>query len=287
MGAGRVGAPCMPLRHPPTSDPPTHPPFLPHPPTLQCRFADLERSLGESERARAVYELAIAQPVLDMPEVLWKVRWGGAGQAVSCSGSARMLRAEGLRHSHAVPLCLDSACAWRAHSAWRWSSCTGLLAVSTESPQGLLPHSPQSSLARDCGGLRLLACVHADSSDLLPHAPQAYIDFEIGEGNREGARELYERLLQRTRHVKVGRRRGCLLFEAGLRAVGSNSVWLCTSQPAESLPERLLWCALHASSPTASTVHARYPSDPYQQAPNPTSVHVSSASAGLAVIRQV
>lgn len=32
---------------------------------------------------------------------------------------------------------------------------------------------------------------------------QAYIDFEIGEGNREGARELYERLLQRTRHVKV------------------------------------------------------------------------------------
>ncbi|PRW59332.1 Crooked neck 1 [Chlorella sorokiniana] len=67
------------------------------------RFADLERSLGESERARAVYELAIAQPVLDMPEVLWK----------------------------------------------------------------------------------------------------AYIDFEIGEGNREGARELYERLLQRTRHVKV------------------------------------------------------------------------------------
>lgn len=70
---------------------------------LACRFADLERSLGEAERARAVYELAIAQPVLDMPEVLWK----------------------------------------------------------------------------------------------------AFIDFEIGEGNREGARELYERLLERTRHVKV------------------------------------------------------------------------------------
>ena len=40
------------------------------------KFADLERSLGESERARAVYELAIAQPVLDMPEVVWKVRGG-------------------------------------------------------------------------------------------------------------------------------------------------------------------------------------------------------------------
>jgi len=38
--------------------------------------------------------------------------------------------------------------------------------------------------------------------------PQAYIDFEIGEGNREGARELYERLLQRTRHVKVRWRAG-------------------------------------------------------------------------------
>ena len=36
-----------------------------------------------------------------------------------------------------------------------------------------------------------------------PSSPQAYIDFEIGEGNREGARELYERLLQRTQHVKV------------------------------------------------------------------------------------
>jgi hypothetical protein len=47
------------------------PSFPPHP----RRFAELERSLGEAERARAVYELAIAQQVLDMPEVLWKVRW--------------------------------------------------------------------------------------------------------------------------------------------------------------------------------------------------------------------
>ena len=35
-----------------------------------------------------------------------------------------------------------------------------------------------------------------------PHA-QSYIDFEIGEGERERTRELYERLLQRTHHVKV------------------------------------------------------------------------------------
>ncbi|KAG5185208.1 hypothetical protein JKP88DRAFT_207999 [Tribonema minus] len=36
------------------------------------RFAELERTLGEDERARAVFELAIAQPALDMPEALWK-----------------------------------------------------------------------------------------------------------------------------------------------------------------------------------------------------------------------
>ena len=59
--------------------------------------------LGESERARAIYELAISQAVLDMPEVIWK----------------------------------------------------------------------------------------------------AYIDFEIAEGSRENTRMLYERLLERTKHVKV------------------------------------------------------------------------------------
>lgn len=37
-----------------------------------ARFADLERSLGENTRARAVFEVAISQPSLDMPEVLWK-----------------------------------------------------------------------------------------------------------------------------------------------------------------------------------------------------------------------
>ena len=65
------------------------PSFPPHP----RRFAELERSLGEAERARAVYELAIAQQVLDMPEVLWKVRDGRykgkrAGIAADARGSA-------------------------------------------------------------------------------------------------------------------------------------------------------------------------------------------------------
>ena len=36
------------------------------------KFAELESLLGDSERARAVYELAVNQPRLDMPELLWK-----------------------------------------------------------------------------------------------------------------------------------------------------------------------------------------------------------------------
>ncbi|KAA8521214.1 hypothetical protein F0562_011879 [Nyssa sinensis] len=36
------------------------------------KYAELERSLSENERARAAFELAIAQPALDMPELLWK-----------------------------------------------------------------------------------------------------------------------------------------------------------------------------------------------------------------------
>ncbi len=34
-----------------------------------CKFADLEAQLGDNDRARAIYELAVGQPLLDMPEV--------------------------------------------------------------------------------------------------------------------------------------------------------------------------------------------------------------------------
>ena len=37
-----------------------------------CRWAELEASLGEVERVRALFGLAVAQPVLDRPELLWK-----------------------------------------------------------------------------------------------------------------------------------------------------------------------------------------------------------------------
>merc|ERR1712130_726628 len=36
------------------------------------KFAELETLLGDADRARAIYELAINQPRLDMPEILWK-----------------------------------------------------------------------------------------------------------------------------------------------------------------------------------------------------------------------
>ncbi|GLH13058.1 Protein crooked neck [Gryllus bimaculatus] len=36
------------------------------------RFAELETLLGDLDRARAIYELAVNQPRLDMPELLWK-----------------------------------------------------------------------------------------------------------------------------------------------------------------------------------------------------------------------
>uniref|UniRef100_A0A4W3JQ75 Crooked neck-like protein 1 n=1 Tax=Callorhinchus milii TaxID=7868 RepID=A0A4W3JQ75_CALMI len=46
--------------------------FSPENCTTWIKFAELETILGDIERARAIYELAIGQPRLDMPEVLWK-----------------------------------------------------------------------------------------------------------------------------------------------------------------------------------------------------------------------
>ena len=36
------------------------------------KYAELEAILGDVDRVRAIFELAINQPRLDMPEVLWK-----------------------------------------------------------------------------------------------------------------------------------------------------------------------------------------------------------------------
>ena len=36
------------------------------------KFAELERGLDDTKRARAIFELAVSQPELDLPELLWK-----------------------------------------------------------------------------------------------------------------------------------------------------------------------------------------------------------------------
>lgn len=46
--------------------------FMPENCTAWAKFAELETSLAELDRARGIFELAVNQPVLDMPEVLWK-----------------------------------------------------------------------------------------------------------------------------------------------------------------------------------------------------------------------
>ena len=45
---------------------------MPHNVTAWKAFAQLEQNVGETARARGLYELAVTQPVLDMPELLWK-----------------------------------------------------------------------------------------------------------------------------------------------------------------------------------------------------------------------
>lgn len=40
--------------------------------TTWIKYAELESILGDVERARAIFELGVDQPLLDMPEILWK-----------------------------------------------------------------------------------------------------------------------------------------------------------------------------------------------------------------------
>ena len=50
--------------------------FIAHCPTTVAtwlQFAELEKSVGEGDRARAILNLACSQPALDRPEVAWKV----------------------------------------------------------------------------------------------------------------------------------------------------------------------------------------------------------------------
>ncbi|MQL94752.1 hypothetical protein Taro_027432, partial [Colocasia esculenta] len=92
------------------------------------KFAELERSLNETDRARAIFDLAIKQDALDMPELLWKVFYMIFSQA----------------------------------------------------------------LINEFNGDAVI-CLFFN----------AYIDFEISLCEYENARQLYEKLLERTKHLKV------------------------------------------------------------------------------------
>ncbi|VDN26192.1 unnamed protein product [Gongylonema pulchrum] len=46
--------------------------FAPENSSTWIKFAEMETILGDVERARAILALAVKQPALDMPEVLWK-----------------------------------------------------------------------------------------------------------------------------------------------------------------------------------------------------------------------
>ena len=42
--------------------------------TAWMKYSELETLLGDIDRARGIYELAVEQPRLDMPEILWKAQ---------------------------------------------------------------------------------------------------------------------------------------------------------------------------------------------------------------------
>jgi len=46
--------------------------YVPQSCNAWIKFAQLEKSLGEFERTRGIFELGINQPLLDLPELLWK-----------------------------------------------------------------------------------------------------------------------------------------------------------------------------------------------------------------------
>ena len=46
--------------------------FAPHNCVAWNKYAQMEALVGEVERCRGIYELSIMQPLLDMPEMLWK-----------------------------------------------------------------------------------------------------------------------------------------------------------------------------------------------------------------------
>lgn len=89
-----------------------------------CKYAEVEQSLGELARVRAIYELAIEQPVLDMPEVLWKVRLHPAGRRIRRAQQCYPLHCSPTQEHRAAQQCcmqmnIASCCYVALTAAWR------------------------------------------------------------------------------------------------------------------------------------------------------------------------
>lgn len=111
---------------------------------------------------------------------------------------------------------------------------------------------------------------------------QSYIDFEISEGNRENTRKLYERLLQRTRHVKVR----CQTFHR-MQAYNITSAAVPYSPPSPAS----VGLALAAHSTCEPSVHTILTALHYLALAPWVSVHVevyaANSNAGVVELRQL
>jgi hypothetical protein len=123
---------------------------------------------GQEDRCRAVFELAISQPLLDMPELLWKAYIG----------------------EHSTPCPIHTYIHTYTHPHIHTHSYI-------HTHLHICIHTYMHTIVR--------TCIHAGLTGKLAWIGWAGgpADYEYGEGAFDRTRQLYERLLKRTEHVKV------------------------------------------------------------------------------------
>ncbi|KAK2109509.1 Crooked neck-like protein 1 [Saguinus oedipus] len=161
--------------------------------TSWIKFAELETILGDIDRARAIYELAISQPRLDMPEV--------ERQDVGDRRSNPPVR-----YQSTVDISDDDEDDLEYHGglcvSLRSSVVLGSPTQNANSqvsrPQFIHPYTLPGCM--EPVGTCSESTQQAFTEQVLW---KSYIDFEIEQEETERTRNLYRRLLQRTQHVKV------------------------------------------------------------------------------------
>ena len=120
------------------------------------QYAELETILGDIERARAVFELAVGQTLLDMPEVFFNFVYS---ETIAFKMFIKY-------YSFVTTIAENAQIKWMTYA------------------------------------FVLLAQTH-HAVLFIKVLWKAYIDFEISQEEYQKTRDLYERLLERTQHVKV------------------------------------------------------------------------------------